>query len=199
MLWLVIALLPVAYMVGTFPSAHLVARRRGVDVTTAGSGNPGASNVGRLLGRRAGVLVFVLDALKGAVPALIGAALEGRGAGLALGGAALAGHVFPATRGWRGGKGVATAGGVCAALYPVVGAVVIGLWLVAAKLTRTASLASLVATLAVPAGLVISGRPWGELVGVAAMALLIVVRHRTNLARLVRGDELALSSTGDPT
>jgi glycerol-3-phosphate acyltransferase PlsY len=187
-------LTPLAYVLGTFPSAHLVARRHGVDVTAAGSGNPGASNVGRLLGRRAGVGVFVLDALKGALPALVGLAVNGTGAGLVLGGAALAGHVFPATRGWRGGKGVATAGGVCVALYPVLGLVAMAAWLVLAKATRRASLASLVATLTVPVGLVVTGRPWGELVGVAAMAGLIVVRHRANLRRLVRGDESTLTS-----
>ena len=189
----VLALIPLAYLAGTFPSAQRVARRHGIDVTAAGSGNPGASNIGRLLGRRAGVAVFTLDALKGALPAIAGALMVGRGSGLILGGAALAGHVFPATRGWRGGKGVATAGGVCAALYPVVGVVAIGLWLVLAKATRKASLASLIATLAVPAGLLATGRPWGELAGVGAMAALIVLRHRANLVRLVRGGELALS------
>jgi len=189
----VLALIPLAYLAGTFPSAQRVARRHGIDVMATGSGNPGASNVGRLLGRRAGVTVFALDALKGALPALAGALMVGRGSGLILGGAALAGHVFPATRGWRGGKGVATAGGVCAMLYPAVGVVAIGLWLVLAKATRKASLASLIATLAVPTGLLATGRPWGELAGVGAMAALIVLRHRANLARLVRGGELALT------
>jgi glycerol-3-phosphate acyltransferase PlsY len=189
----VVALLPVAYLLGTFPSAQLVARRRGVDVTASGSGNPGASNVGRLLGKRAGVVVFVLDAAKGAVPALVGAVAVGRGAGLALGGAALLGHVYPATRGWQGGKGVATAGGVAVAMYTVVAVAAISLWVVLAKVTGRASLASIIATLVVPVGLVVMQRPWGELVGVAAMAALIVVRHRNNLRRLVRGDELVLS------
>lgn len=152
--------------------------------------------MGRLLGKRAGLVVFVLDAAKGAVPALVGAALAGRGAGLVLGAAALLGHVYPATRGWRGGKGVATAGGVAVALYTVVAAVAIGLWVVLAKATGRASLASLIATLLVPVGLVMMDRPWGELVGVAAMVALIVVRHAGNLRRLVRGNELVLSDEG---
>lgn len=192
-------LTPLAYALGTFPSAHLVARRHGVDVHSAGSGNPGASNVGRLLGRRAGVVVFVLDALKGALPALLGSVVNGSGAGLLLGGAALAGHVFPVTRGWRGGKGVATAGGVCVALYPLVGVGAIVLWLAVARSTRKASLASLLATCAVPLGLVIMGRPWPEVVGVVAMAGLIVVRHRANLRRLVSGAEPTLTSTSPRT
>lgn len=189
-------LIPVAYLVGTFPSAQLVARRRGIDITSSGSGNPGASNVGRLLGKRAGVAVFALDAVKGAVPALVGAALVGRGAGLVLGAAALLGHVYPATRGWRGGKGVATAGGVAVALYPAVAGLAIGLWVVLAKATGRASLASLVATGVVPVGMVFMERPWGELVGVAAMVALIVMRHASNLRRLVRGNELVLSDEG---
>lgn len=189
-------LVPLAYLLGTFPSAQLVARRRGVDVTASGSGNPGASNVGRLLGRKAGVAVFALDAAKGAIPAVVGAMLTGRGGGLVLGAAALVGHVYPATRQWRGGKGVATAGGVCVALYTVVAVVAIGLWVVLAKASGKASLASLLATLTVPLGLVAMGRPWGELLGVAAMAGLIVVRHRVNLRRLVRGDELAVTQRG---
>ena len=190
----VMLLCPLAYVVGLFPSAHIVARRGGIDVTTSGSGNPGASNVGRLLGRRAGITVFALDAAKGAVPALVGAAVAGRGAGLVLGAAALLGHVFPLGRDRRGGKGVATAGGVCLGLYPVVAAIAIGSWVVLAKVTGKASLASLLATLSVPAGLIVMGRPWGEIAGVGAMALLIVVRHRANLRRLVRGDEIALSA-----
>jgi len=191
---IVAVLIPVAYLMGTFPSAQLVARRRGVDVTAAGSGNPGASNVGRLLGQRAGVVVFVLDAAKGAIPALVGAALAGRGAGLVLGAAALLGHVYPATRRGRGGKGVATAGGVAVALYTVVAVAAIGLWVVLAKATGRASLASLIATGVVPVGLVIMGRPAGELVGVVAMMALIVLRHGSNLRRLVRGNELVLSN-----
>lgn len=188
----VILLCPVAYLVGTFPSAHLVARRRGIDVTVSGSGNPGASNVGRLLGRRAGIMVFLLDAAKGLAPALVGAAIAGRGGGLVLGAAALLGHVFPVGRGRHGGKGVATAGGVCLGLYTVVAALAIASWVVLAKLTGKASLASLLATLCVPVGLIAMGRPWGEIAGVGAMALLIVVRHRANLRRLVRGDEIAI-------
>src|SRR4051794_41765478 len=96
---------------GTFPSAILVARRRGVDPTATGSGNPGASNVYRTAGKRAGLIVALADLAKGAIPAGVGWAAAGRPVGFACWIAAVLGHVFPATRRFRGGKGVATASG----------------------------------------------------------------------------------------
>jgi acyl phosphate:glycerol-3-phosphate acyltransferase len=114
-----VALIPAAYLLGMFPSAVIVARASRVDITTIGSGNPGASNVARVLGWRKGALVLVLDAAKGAIAALIGLLARGwdsgpadpRVAGYALGAAAIVGHVFPVTRRFRGGKGVATVTG----------------------------------------------------------------------------------------
>lgn len=190
----IVVLCLLAYVLGTFPSAHIVARRQGLDITSSGSRNPGASNVGRLLGRRAGILVFVLDGAKGAIPALMGWALEGRGTGLAMGAAALVGHVVPVTRRGRGGKGVATAGGVCLALYTPVAVVALVVWLLVVKLARTASLASLAATLVVPLGVALTGRPVSELLGLGAMALVIVLRHSANLGRWRRGEEPVLAS-----
>jgi glycerol-3-phosphate acyltransferase PlsY len=190
--WLVVALVPVAYLVGTFPSAQLVARRSGVDVTAAGSGNPGASNVGRLLGRKAGIMVFVLDALKGALPALTGLLLDGYAGGLALGLAALVGHIYPVTRRFKGGKGVATAAGIGLMLYPVVAITLTALWLLIAKVTHRASLASLVIAVGIPVGLLIQGRPTGEVLAALGMAALVTFRHIDNMARLVRGEEHTL-------
>lgn len=187
---LILALMPLAYLLGTFPSALLVARGKGVDVTTEGSGNPGASNVGRLLGRRAGVMVFVLDALKGAICAGIGLAIAGHAGGLALGGAAILGHIFPVTRRFRGGKGVATGAGVIIVLYPVISAALAVVWIVTLKLSRKASVASLVIIVGLPIGMAITGRPWQEIVAVLALAAVVVARHADNLRRLVRGDEL---------
>jgi glycerol-3-phosphate acyltransferase PlsY len=190
--WLIVALVPVAYLVGTFPSAQLVARRSGVDVTAAGSGNPGASNVGRLLGRKAGIMVFVLDALKGALPALTGLLLDGYAGGLALGLAALVGHIYPVTRRFKGGKGVATAAGIGLMLYPLVAITLTALWLLIAKVTHRASLASLVIAVGIPVGLLIQGRPTGEVLAALGMAALVAFRHIDNMARLVRGEEHTL-------
>ena len=104
MIWLLVV---PAYLLGTFPSAVMVARSKGVDITKVGSGNPGASNIARQFGTKWGVAVFVLDALKGALPALVGVLLDERPLALAMVAAAVVGHMFPATRGFKGGKGVA--------------------------------------------------------------------------------------------
>ncbi|MFI5045771.1 MAG: glycerol-3-phosphate acyltransferase [Acidimicrobiia bacterium] len=191
-------LVPVAYLLGTFPSAELVARRRGVDVTAAGSGNPGASNTFRLLGWRAGAIVFALDAAKGAAAALAGLLIEGRAGALVLGIAAIVGHMLPVTRRLKGGRGVATAAGVLLVLYPliVLGSVVA--WLVIARVTHMASVASIIVAIAVPIAAALTGSTWWEVVVLAAVSLLVVVRHASNLRRLVLGQELGLDPGLDP-
>ncbi|MDA0370304.1 MAG: glycerol-3-phosphate 1-O-acyltransferase PlsY [Actinomycetota bacterium] len=186
-----LVLLPLAYLLGTFPSAVLIARARGIDITTAGSGNPGASNVSRLLGRKLGVLVFVLDGLKGALSVLAGfLAFEYAGA-LMLACAAVVGHVFPITRRFKGGKGVATAGGAMLALYPLVSVGLLVLWLAVVKLTKKASLASLAIVVGLPIGLVIVGRPVTEIVTTIGLGVFVIWRHWPNLKRLFRGEELS--------
>src|SRR6478672_465384 len=135
----VIALLiPVAWLLGTFPSAQIVARAHGRDILQEGSGNPGASNVGRLLGWKAGALVLLLDFAKGAIAAGVGLAIGGRPGAFVLGVAAVVGHTLPLYR--KGGKGVAAAGGALVVLYPfiVVGLAVV--WFVVARVLHKASL-----------------------------------------------------------
>src|SRR3954470_23981920 len=109
---------PLAWLLGTFPSAQLVARAHGRDITQEGSGNPGASNVARLLGWKAGLVVLLLEFAKGAAAAGVGMAVGGRGAAYVLGVAAVVGHTLPLYR--KGGKGVATAGGALVVLYPAI-------------------------------------------------------------------------------
>jgi glycerol-3-phosphate acyltransferase PlsY len=189
----VIALLvPLAYLLGTFPSAEMVARRRGVDVTAAGSGNPGASNALRLLGWRAGAVVFGLDAAKGAVAALAGLLIDGERGALVLGIAAILGHVLPVTRRFKGGRGVATASGVLLVLHPLIllGAAVV--WGVLARLTGKASVASIVVVIAFPIAVALTGAAWWEVTVLAVVAVLVVARHGANLRRLVRGEELGI-------
>jgi len=188
----VMALVPVAYLLGTFPSAGMVARAGGHDVLLEGSGNPGASNVVRLMGWRAGLVVMVLDFAKGALAAAAGLGLWGRGGAWVLGVAAVLGHVWPATRRFRGGKGVATAGGALVVLYPWVVAVLAVEWLVVARVLRRASVASLVAVVAFPVIVGVVGYPWPEVAALSALALLVVARHGANLRRLIHGDEPTL-------
>jgi glycerol-3-phosphate acyltransferase PlsY len=189
----IVALLaPVAYLLGTFPSAEIVARRKGVDVTAAGSGNPGASNAFRLLGWKAGALVFALDAAKGALAALAGLLVDDERGALVLGIAAIIGHVLPVTRRFRGGRGVATASGVLLVLYPLIllGAALV--WLIVVRLTHKASVASIAVVVAFPIAVAASGATWWEVTVLAVVAVLVVARHGANLRRLVRGEELGI-------
>jgi glycerol-3-phosphate acyltransferase PlsY len=178
-----------AYLLGTFPTAVLVGRTAGFDPTAGGSGNPGASNSYRLGGRRAGAMVLAGDALKGAVPAAVGLLLDGRSLGLVLGVAAVIGHVAPATRRFQGGKGVATAAGMVAVVFPVaaLGSLVVFVAVVTA--TRTAAVASLAAVAVTVPLAAWDGAGWGQVLLLVGVGVVIVVRHRDNLARLRAGDE----------
>ena len=183
-----------AYLLGTFPSAVMVARSRGVDILSQGSGNPGASNVARVLGSKWGALVFLLDALKGTLPALAGLAADSRPGAYVLVSSAVLGHMFPATRRFRGGKGVATMAGAMLALHPLTSLVLLAVWMVTRKITGKASLASLAITIGLPIGIAISGAPAWEIVFVLALCGLVLVRHLDNIKRLIGRRELSASS-----
>lgn len=178
-----------AHLIGTFPSAHLVARAKGVDITTSGSGNPGASNVARVLGWRWGVWVFVLDAAKGAVAAGLGLWALGRPGAYVLGALAILGHVYPVTRRFRGGKGVATGAGVLLVVHPILAPLVVALWWVVQRVTGTAAIGSILAVAAVPLGMWWKGVPAWEFAATLGLCALIVVRHAGNIVRLVRREE----------
>jgi glycerol-3-phosphate acyltransferase PlsY len=187
------ALVVPAYLLGTFPTAILVGRRQGRDPTTEGSGNPGATNALRTMGRRAGAFVLLGDFGKGAVAAGLGWALGGRAIGVACGLAAVLGHVAPATRRFHGGKGVATAAGMAFVLLPGVALAMAVLFTVVAKVTKTVSAGSIAIAIGFPIGAAVVGRPAGEVAAFAACGLLVVVRHRDNIRRLRRGEEATLT------
>jgi acyl-phosphate glycerol 3-phosphate acyltransferase len=192
-----------AYLIGAIPFGYLVARFKGVDIFHAGSGNIGATNVGRVLGRRLGLLVFLLDFLKGAVPvAVVRQVLPDHPwAAVAAGLAAFVGHMFPVYLRFRGGKGVATGSGVVAVLLPGPTAAAIVVWVSVLVATRYVSLASVLAavTLAV-VRLLTTPQPFGEAERIPTAfsllaALLVIARHRSNLGRLSRGTENRLADT----
>ncbi len=196
---LVIAVLvPFAYLLGTFPSAQLVGRMGGRDVMTEGSGNPGASNVARLMGWKAGGFVLFADFAKGAIAAGVGYAVGGRPGAWALGVAAILGHVLPATRRFKGGKGVATTAGALVVLFPlfVAGGGVV--WFAIAKGLHKASIASIVICVAFPIAAFFMGYDAIEVGVLVVLALLVIARHANNLRRLVRGEELELPRTPVP-
>ena len=176
---LLLAAAVVGYLVGALSPATLAARRGGVDLRGIGSGNPGAANVGRALGRRTGAVVAVLDVLKGAVPAAAFGAADHR-AGLLAGLAAVLGHVTsPFLRG-RGGKGVATAAGAVLGSHPLWAPVALLVWLLVLAASRWIALASMAAavTVLVVALVVGEDRSWA-----LALAAVVVGRHVPNVRR----------------
>lgn len=187
---------PAAYLLGTFPTAAVVSRRTGHDPTREGSGNPGATNVYRTAGRRAGAMVLVGDVLKGAAAAGLGRLAGDHTLAVVCGAAAVAGHVLPVTRRSRGGKGVATYGGAVLATFPLVGVGAAGVWAAVTAATRRPSVASLVVAGGVPLALGALGTPGREVAVVALAAAVVVVRHRDNIVRLAHGEERAIEVGG---
>ncbi len=193
----VLLLLPVAYLLGTFPAARLVARATGHDIDREGSGNPGASNVYRLAGWKAGLVVLLADIAKGSIAAAVGLVLAGHAGAYLLGVAAVIGHVLPVTQRFRGGRGVATAGGVLLVLFPLIGLGLAVVWFLIARVLKKASVASIVLTIAFPVLVAVTGGEWLDIVVTSVLALIILARHASNLRRLLKGEEHDLGGTGD--
>ena len=182
-------LVAVAYLLGTLPSAQLVAGRSGVDPTSAGSGNPGATNVYRTAGRRAGLVVFAADVGKGIAAVALGMAVAGRPLALACWVAATVGHVLPVTRRFRGGKGVATGGGGSIVLFPVLAVGSIVLFALVARVSGKASMGSIAIAVALPTAVAATGNGVGESLVAAGISTLVLLRHLANIQRLIAGDE----------
>lgn len=203
------ALIPIAYVIGSIPFGLMVGKSRGVDPRTAGSGNIGATNVGRLLGKRFFAIVFTLDLLKGLIPVVLAGWLLRTPAMTAVdyalwltaGFAAILGHLFSVFLRFKGGKGVATSAGVMFGVFPfytlpaIVGAAA---WIGVFKTTRYVSVASMLAAgmfvvAYVAFGIMMRwpmvGDQWPLLAFAVAIAVLIVVKHRSNIARLRAGTE----------
>lgn len=191
--WLFVSIL-VGYFLGSLPFGYLVARAHGVDIFKAGSGNPGATNVKRVLGARAGNTVFALDAVKGMVAAAWAMlpfleAPDARELGLVGVIAAVLGHSFSIFTKFKGGKGVATAAGGLVVLIPVSCLIGAGVWTLTFLLTRYVSLGSILAAIAVPAASWLRGNPLPFNLVATALGLFVIIRHRENLKRLLNGTE----------
>lgn len=200
-----------AYLLGSIPFGLLIARAHGKDLRSIGSGNIGATNVSRALGRKWAYVCFGLDVLKGLIPTLaIMFLAEPQGVlmlwlWLAVGCAAVAGHIFPLYIRFKGGKGVATSFGVALGVWPyytICAALAIAIWLVVVLIWRYVSLASIVASLAFPIALTSAialtanwhfAQLWPLLVVAAAIPLMVTVRHRQNIKRLIAGTESKIS------
>lgn len=180
-----------SYILGMLPSAIVVARAKGVDITSFGSGNPGASNVARAIGWKYGSLVFALDAAKGAIPAFL--LLGHRPSAYICGAMAIVGHIFPVTRGFKGGKGIATGGGVLLVLHPIIMVIAALSWIAIMKLSKKASVASIVIVPLVIVLLIVTGKPEWEVLAFVGLGALIEIRHLSNIKRLLSGSEPPVS------
>ena len=193
----IIALFVGAYLCGSIPFGVLIGRAcKGIDIRQFGSGNIGFSNALRVLGWKPAAVVFLADALKGALPVVIGHALLTKWriphAELLLfflGVMPILGHSFSVFLRFTGGRAVTTTLGVLIGLCWQAAAIGLGLWLVVAAITRYISLASIFAALSVPAYMFLAGKPADWKIFWSAIALLVVLRHIPNIKRLIAGRE----------
>ncbi|MHC4619449.1 MAG: glycerol-3-phosphate 1-O-acyltransferase PlsY [Planctomycetota bacterium] len=203
----VILIIP-AYLLGSVPFGLIIARAHGKDLRAIGSGNIGATNVSRALGRKWAYFCFLLDVLKGLVPTLLAVLLVSSPPTitelllvLAVGVAAILGHIFPLYLKFKGGKGVATSLGVALGLWPfytLCALFAFAVWVVVVLIWRYISLASIIASLAFPVALVLAIilvpdwqllQLWPLLVAAAAIPVMVILRHRENIKRLAAGTE----------
>ncbi len=200
----------VSYLIGSIPSGYLAGRLAGLDIRKQGSGNIGATNVTRVLGKKYGYPVFLADFSKGLVAVLL-APLLARFFALShapdlfeivAGIFVVVGNAFPVWLRFRGGKGVATSAGLLFGLTPIVAVIDVVVWVVAFYTTRYVSLASVIAALALPVTVFIIkhltgvDRPLILYVSIA-LAAIVILRHRSNLSRLMRGTEQRLQKRED--
>jgi acyl phosphate:glycerol-3-phosphate acyltransferase len=188
-----------AYLLGSIPTGYLVARQRGIDIRTVGSGNIGATNAFRVLGRTAGIVVLLADALKGYAACVWLVDLVLRLTGLPLagsesfrivaGGCAVLGHSFTCWLQFKGGKGVATSAGVFLALVPLACGIALGSWVIIFALGRYVSLASLAAATTLPIAVWLTPNSLAVRLVTTAVGLTVIWRHRSNIQRLLQGTE----------
>jgi glycerol-3-phosphate acyltransferase PlsY len=187
-------LIIISYLTGSIPFGLLLGRLSGVDVRQHGSGNIGATNVSRLLGKKLGVITLACDLLKGLLPMLVVARLLGDHPGaetwtLLAGLAAFLGHCWPVYLKFKGGKGVATALGVFLYLAPVNTLIAIAIFVIIVRLSGFVSVGSMTAAMSMPLITWLSGYDTNVVSIAMAIALLIVVKHHDNINRLLKGKE----------
>jgi len=183
------------FLIGSFPTAYVIGRAvKKIDIRQQGSGNVGATNVFRVLGKKYGLLVFTIDFLKGAAAVLLTflivqdpAAHKSMGLWIGLG--AILGHVFTPFLGFKGGKGVATGAGVLFAAYPIIFTFTLLTWLLVFVLTKTVSISSIIAVFMIPILSYLMLLERETTVFFLVAALLFTWTHRSNIFRIIRGEE----------
>ena len=202
----------ISYLIGGIPFGYLIAVIKGIDIRTEGSGNIGATNVGRVLGKKYGLIIFILDMLKGFIvvffiPAFVSSAVNiltttDNLLVVLCGFCAVLGHAFPVYLKFKGGKAVATSFGVFIWLVPISIGIAFGVWLLTVIVTRYVSLGSMIGSLSLVGVIVIVvDSPFGDNICLTAMsvavAILIIVRHTSNIQRIIAGTEKKVFSKED--
>lgn len=189
----------ISYFIGSIPFGFLVTKMvKGIDIRQHGSGNPGATNVGRVLGKPYGILVFTLDMLKGFLPVfLFDQLFSGYGHNVSLllcGVGVICGHTFPLFLGFKGGKAAATGCGVFLWLAPLPLLISVGVWLLTISLSRYISLGSILSAITLVVCLIVLGNdPFGQGLYLTLFSIfisaLIIIRHKSNIKRIINGTE----------
>ena len=202
----------ISYLIGGIPFGYLIAVIKGIDIRTEGSGNIGATNVGRVLGKKYGLIIFILDMLKGFivvffVPAAVSSAVNVPTTTdnllvILCGFCAVLGHAFPVYLKFKGGKAVATSFGVFIWLVPISIGIAFGVWLLTVIVTRYVSLGSMIGSLSLVGVIVIVvDSPFGDNIYLTVMsvavAILIIARHTSNIQRIIAGTEKKVFSKED--
>jgi glycerol-3-phosphate acyltransferase PlsY len=188
-----------AYLLGSIPTGYLVARAKGIDIRAVGSGNIGATNVFRILGKPAGILVLVVDGLKGFAASswLVDFVIQWFAVGpdqieylrIVAGITAVLGHNFTCWLKFKGGKGIATSAGVYFALAPLAAGIALGAWIIVFALSRFVSMASIAAAVALPTAVWLTQNSWFLGMVTTALGLLAIFKHQSNIQRLLNGTE----------
>lgn len=188
-------LIVIGYALGNIPFSYIVGKKMGhVDIRQHGSGNTGATNVYRVLGIKAGLWAFIGDFVKGLLATLIGRALMGAEGAALCGAMAMLGHCYPAAMGFKGGKGVATSGGLVFGLNPLIGILLMAIQLGIMKATRYVSLASVITAGLFPIMTLLFNMSLPVILWSLFVGLLIIFRHRSNIERLIKGEESKITS-----
>ncbi|MDO9592450.1 MAG: glycerol-3-phosphate 1-O-acyltransferase PlsY [Erysipelotrichaceae bacterium] len=188
-----ILLAMMGYAFGCIPCSYLASRAFGkIDIREYGSGNTGATNVFRVLGKKAGSIAFLGDFLKGLIPALIGSVVSGQDGAAIASVFAVIGHCYPATLKFKGGKGVATSAGMIFGTNPVIGLILVAVQFTILFVTRYMSLASIISAILFPVLVFFSHPTPIYQICAIVMGVLVLYRHRTNLKNLIKGEEAKL-------
>ena len=180
-----------AYFIGNISPATLVAKAAGIDIRKEGSGNPGTTNVLRVLGKKAAIATLLIDVLKGVAAVMLGRIVGNEWLGVLCGFVVFLGHIWPICFRFKGGKGIATAFGVLLAVDPIVGLLCLAVALLGAAVSKRMSIGSIAGAIALP---LLIGYFKPEFVIVfSAMAVIVIIKHRKNIVRIIKGEEPKLN------